>query len=418
MAKVLVIGSGGREHALAWKLSRSPKVDRVYAAPGNGGMADVAECVNIGVNDFDELIQFAKSEVISLTVVGPEVPLANGIVDRFLSAGVKVFGPTQKAALIESSKGFMKDLLVKYKIPTAKYGTFKDLDQALNFLSEMSPPFVIKADGLAQGKGVIITSDKPEADQTIKEILTEKKFDSAGNSIIIEKYMDGREFSYITLVNGRKFYPLLPAVDYKRAYDGDKGLNTGGMGAYAPVPWLSEKAITESNIIIQKTINALADEGRPFTGFLFGGFTATASGVKVIEFNARSGDPETEVLMPLLESDLYTILTDILSNKEPIITWKKTYAVGHILAAKGYPSDYEKGFPITGFDRINPETNVFHCGTKKSGEDIVSSGGRVLFVACKAGNIYEARENMYIESDKLMNENLFRRNDIGKAVQI
>ena len=417
MSKVLIIGSGGREHALAWKFSRSPQVDRVYVATGNPGMEEIAERVDILPSDFNALVNFAKSECISLTVVGPEVPLLDGIADFFIDNGLKIFAPRANAAIIEGSKTFAKELMSKYNIPTARYNTFSDYNEALNTLKNMRAPYVIKADGLAQGKGVVILDTVDEAETTLYDIMINKCFGEAGDKVLIEEFLYGTEYTLMAFVHGDNVIPLIPAKDYKRAHDGDNGPNTGGMGAYAPVPQLGEADISLAiDSILLPVAKAMVKEGRSFTGVLYAGLIATADGSKVIEFNARFGDPETEVLMPLMDSDIYTVLIDLLNGKKPIITWSEGHALGVVLASRGYPSRYSTGFKIGGLNDLEKDTLVFHCGTDRRANEIETKGGRVLFVARKAGNLYEAGEAVYNEINKIKCDNLYYRTDIGRVI--
>ena len=430
MSKVLVIGSGAREHALAWKLSRSFKVGKVYVAPGNPGMTGslkipphVTEGVVETIDDFlpleiERLIAFAINERISLTVVGPEAPLATGIVDEFEKMNLPIFGPSAKAAEIESSKAYAKNLMKNHGIPTAKFEVFSDIGEAKSYLNNTAPPYVIKADGLAEGKGVVIANNIDEASAALSEMLVEGRFGEAGKSVVIEEFLEGREFSYMTLVNGRNVFPLLPARDYKRALDGNQGPNTGGMGAYSPVPDIGAKEQQEAlDKILHPIANALVEEGRPYKGLLYAGLIATKNGIKVIEFNARFGDPETGVVLPLLESDLYVVLTDFLAGKAPTLTWSKRYCVGIVLASKGYPGKYEKGHIISGLEDLSPETDVFFSGVSQSAGGLATNGGRVLLAAKKSGSLVLARNELYEEIEKIKCDNLFYRTDIAKSLE-
>ena len=416
MKNVLIIGSGGREHALAWKFAQSPLVNEIYVAPGNPGMKDVATCVPIGVSDFDALLAFAKEKEIALTFVGPEVPLVGGVVDVFEQAGLSIFGPRANAAIIEGSKSFAKDLMKKYDIPTAGYEVFSDFDTAYAYIQTQKPPFVLKADGLAEGKGVVIAESLEDAKLALEDMLQNSKFGKAGATVVVEEFLVGEEFSFLAFVKEEKVYPMIIAKDHKRAYDGDKGPNTGGMGAYAPVPQIPEsmveKAVTE---VLKKTASAMVQEGRPFTGILYAGLIATEQGAKVIEFNARFGDPETEVILPLLESDLFAVITDILADKTPDLTWSKEQLIGVVLASKGYPVAYETGARIGGLDKLAEDTLLFHCGTDFVDGNFVTKGGRVLFVAKKAADTTKARAALYAEIEKIQCDNLFYRSDIGVA---
>ncbi|MCL2360549.1 MAG: phosphoribosylamine--glycine ligase [Defluviitaleaceae bacterium] len=411
MHKVLVVGSGGREHAIAWKISQSPKVSKVYVAPGNAGMEDIATRVPISQMDFTALAAFVKTEGISLTIPGPEAILAAGIVDHFQKEGLAIFGPTRDAAMIEGSKSFAKDLMEKYDIPTAAHATFSDYPAAKAYLKTQTPPFVLKADGLAEGKGVVITDSLEEADQALKDMMQNIRFGEAGKTVVIEEFLEGEEFSYMAFVKSEKVYPMVIAQDHKRAFDGDTGPNTGGMGAYSPVPQISKAMLTAARRdILEKAAKGMVQEGCPFTGILYAGLIATDTGPKVIEFNARFGDPETEVVLPLLESDLYTVITDILADKTPDLAWSKEHITGVVMASKGYPGKYETGAPIYGLENLSPETLVFHFATNRSNGNLTTNGGRVLLIARKGQN---ARDELYREIEKIKCDNLFYRNDIG-----
>ena len=415
---VLIIGGGGREHALAWKFAQSPHVGTVYAAPGNPGMKDAATLVDLNTTDFDGLIAFAKEKHISLTFVGPEVPLVGGIVDRFLAEGLPIFGPRANAAVIEGSKSFAKDLMKKYQIPTARYEVFTEYASACRYIETQTPPFVIKADGLAEGKGVVIAETEADAKQALRDMLQHDKFGNAGARVVIEEFLEGEEFSFLAFVNGDDVvYPMVIAKDHKRAYDGDRGPNTGGMGAYAPVPQIPASTLEEAEReILRKTATAMAAEGRPFTGILYAGLIATSEGPKVIEFNARFGDPEAEVILPLLEGDLYEILVDILNRRTPNLKWSTDHVIGVVLASKGYPGAYEKGIPIKGLKDLTDDTLAFHCGTDHRDGGFVTNGGRVLLVAQKAPSPQDARAKLYTEIQKIKCDNLFYRTDIGGSV--
>ena len=415
MNKVLVAGSGGREHAIAWKLSQSPNVSRVYVAPGNPGMEDIATRVPIDPLDFEKLAAFAKTENINLTIPGPEALLSAGIADYFQAQGLAVFGPTKAAAIIESSKSFAKELMQKYNIPTAAYKTFTDYAHASKYIQTQPPPYVLKADGLAEGKGVIITDSREEADVALKDMLQNAIFGESGKTVVIEEFLVGEEFSYMAFVKGGNVYPMVIAQDHKRAFDNDTGPNTGGMGAYSPVPQISESMLaTAREDILQKAADAMVKEGRPFTGILYAGLIATAGGPKVIEFNARFGDPETEVVLPLLDSDLYAVITDILAGKTPVLNWSRDHIIGVVMASKGYPGKYDKGVPIYGLDRLCPETQVFHFATARDKNVYTTNGGRVLLIVRRAATREAAREALYQEIKHITCDNLFYRSDIGK----
>ncbi|AUD23909.1 phosphoribosylamine--glycine ligase [Bacillus cereus group sp. BC251] len=410
---VLVIGRGGREHALAWKFAQSEKVEKVYVAPGNEGMRDVATPIDIDENDFDALVLFAKENHVELTFVGPEIPLMNGIVDRFKEEGLRVFGPNKAAAVIEGSKAFTKELMKKYNIPTAAYETFTDYEEAVQYIEKVGAPIVIKADGLAAGKGVTVAMTLEEALQAAKEMLQDVKFGEASKKVVIEEFLDGQEFSLMAFVNGTTVHPMVIAQDHKRAFDGDKGPNTGGMGAYSPVPQISESAVQEAiETVLHPTAKAMIQENRSFTGILYAGLILTKDGPKVIEFNARFGDPETEVVLPRLENDLVDVCNAVLDESELTLQWSEESVIGVVLASKGYPEAYKKGEIIKGLDALQ-DVIVFHAGTAMKHGDFVTKGGRVLFVACKANSLQEAKDTVYKEIGKIESDGLFYRSDIG-----
>ena len=410
---VLVIGRGGREHALAWKFAQSKQVETVYVAPGNEGMKDVATPVAIDENDFDALITFAKENNIGLTFVGPEIPLMNGIVDRFEAEGLRVFGPNSKAAVIEGSKAFTKELMKKYDIPTAAYETFTEYEAAVRYIEKVGAPIVIKADGLAAGKGVTVAMTLEEALQAVKEMLQDVKFGEASKKVVIEEFLDGQEFSLMAFVNGTTVYPMVIAQDHKRAFDGDKGPNTGGMGAYSPVPQIPQSAVEQAiETVLHPTAQAMIQEGRSFTGILYAGLILTSEGPKVIEFNARFGDPETEVILPRLESDLVDVCNHVLDETELTLEWSEDAVIGVVLASKGYPEAYEKGAVIRGLETLE-DVIVFHAGTDVKDGEFVTNGGRVLFVACKGKDLQEAKNKVYGEITKIESDGLFYRSDIG-----
>ncbi len=411
---MLVIGRGGREHTLAWKLAQSSQVETVFVAPGNAGMKDVATCVPIEETDFDALIQFVKLQQIELTIVGPEVPLMGGIINRFQAEGLQAFGPCAEAAIIEGSKVFTKNLMKKYEIPTADYETFTNYQEAVNYITKLGAPIVIKADGLAAGKGVVVALTLEEALLSVKEMMEGAKFGEASKSIVVEEYLDGEEFSLMAFVNGSNVYPMVIAQDHKRAYDGDKGPNTGGMGAYSPVPQISEVTIENAvERILKPVANAMVEENRSFTGVLYAGLIMTKNGPKVIEFNARFGDPETEVVLPRLENDLADVLIKILDNQPVTLKWSSDAVVGVVLAAKGYPENYQKGHVISGLDQLSESTLVFHAGTTVDGGQVLTNGGRVLLVACKHKSLQDAKTQVYHEIDKIQSKGLFYRTDIS-----
>ena len=407
--KVLVIGGGGREHAIVHALSKSSKVTEIYAAPGNAGISKLAMCVNIKDTEVEKLVEFAKSEKIDLVVVGPEASLAVGIIDALNAAGIKAFGPTKAAARIESSKNFAKDLMLKYNIPTARYEVFEDYESAISFVKISPFPTVLKYDGLAAGKGVVIAENFEEAEAALKDMLLDDKFGKG--KVVIEEYLEGPEFSFMCFVDGDKVYPLQLAQDHKRAYDGDKGPNTGGMGAYSPLPFITEKDYEYAlNEIMIPTAKAMVNEDAPFKGVLYGGLMKTKKGIKVIEFNARFGDPETEVVLPRLTSDIYDAFMAIVDGKEPVLTWDNNYTIGIVMASKGYPGDYKKGFIIENAT----SDNIYHMGTKfDENGNYVTNGGRVLFVVASASTLEEANKKANALVDEIKCDNLYHRTDIG-----
>ena len=409
--KVLVLGGGGREHAIVHALSRSPQVGKIYAAPGNAGIAELAECVAIKETQIDELIAFAKEKSIDLTVVGPEAALAVGVVDAFCAAGLKIFGPTKAATQIESSKEFAKDLMKKYLIPTAAYEVFDNYEAALEYVKKGTFPTVLKYDGLAAGKGVVIPETLEEADEALRDMLLNDKF--GHGRVVIEEFMTGPEFSFMCFVSDEKVYPMEVAQDHKRAFDGDKGPNTGGMGAYSPIPFITKEDIDWAyDYIMCATANALIAEGCAFRGVLYGGLMKTPNGIKVIEFNARFGDPETEVVLPRLESDIYDIFCAVAEGENVgEIKWNNKASIGIVLASKGYPEAYDKGYEIGGLNEV--EGIVYHMGTAMKDGRYVTNGGRVLFVTIMADTFAEAQAKANAEVAKIKCENLFHRRDIG-----
>lgn len=410
--KVLVVGSGGRCHAIVKALRRSPRVGKVFCAPGNAGIAEDAECVAIGVEDVDALVKFVGENDIDMTVVGPEAALAAGLVDALEAAGHKAFGPTKAAARIESSKEFAKQIMKRHGVPTAGYEAFDDFDAAWEYVKNRPLPAVIKYDGLAAGKGVVVALTYEEAEAALRDMLLDASFGKG--RVVVEDFLDGPEFSFMCVVSGRKVYPLAMAQDHKRAYDGDKGPNTGGMGAYSPVPFVTEEVRTTAlRDIMQRTADAMADEGVPFKGVLYGGLILTADGPKVIEFNARFGDPETEVVLPRLKSDFYDLVEAAVDGRDCATEWSPEAYLGVVLASKGYPGSYKKGVEIKGLDKVDAE--VYHMGTKRDGDRILTAGGRVLMVVGKGKNIAEANEAAKAEIAKIDCPELFHRTDIGKA---
>lgn len=412
---VLVIGRGGREHAICRKMKESSLVEKVFVAPGNAGMTDVAELVAIEESNQDALVKFAQENGVGLTFVGPENPLLEGVVDKFEEAGLKVFGPRQVAALIEGSKSFAKDIMHKYNIPTADYAVFSDYEAAKQYVEKLGAPIVIKADGLAAGKGVVVAMTMDEALAALKDMLLDEKFGDASATVVVEEFLAGEEFSLMALVNGDIVVPLEIAQDHKRAYDGDQGPNTGGMGAYSPVPQISEASVqTAIETILHPTAKAMIEEGRTFTGILYAGLILTDKGPKVIEFNARFGDPETQVILPRLKSDLVEVLLTLLDGKTPKLEWDDNYCIGVVVASEGYPGDYKKGAVLDGLSDMSDEVYLFHAGTKLDEEGrFVTNGGRVLLAGAKGKDLKLAQQNVYKELDKLTREGVFYRKDIG-----
>lgn len=410
--KVLVVGGGGREHAIVHALTRSSKVDKIFAAPGNAGISEMAECVAIKDTQVDVLLDFARQKQVDLTVVGPEASLALGIVDKFTAAGLKIFGPSRAATQIESSKEFAKRLMKKYSIPTAAYEVFDSYDAALDYVKANPFPTVIKYDGLAAGKGVVIAEDLKQAEAALKDMLLDDKF--GHGRVVIEEFLTGPEFSFLCFVSDTKVYPMVVAQDHKRAFDGDKGPNTGGMGAYSPLTFISKSDIDWAyDNIMCATAKAMVSEGCPFRGVLYGGLMKTSDGIKVIEFNARFGDPETEVVLPRLESDIYDIFDAVATGTDypTEIKWSEKAAIGIVLASKGYPESYEKGFEIEGLDKV--DGIVYHMGTAIKNGKLVTNGGRVLFVTVMADNIADAQRKANAEVAKIKCDYLFHRSDIG-----
>lgn len=419
--KVLIVGSGGREHTIAACVAKSPKVDKIYCAPGNAGIGQIAECLPIGAMEFDKLVAFAKQQAIDLTIVGMEDPLVGGLVDEMEAAGLRVFGPKKNAAILEGSKAFSKDLMKKYKIPTAAYENFDDPQDALAYLEHAKMPVVLKADGLALGKGVLICETLQEAKEGVRTIMEDKKFGASGNRMVIEEFMTGREVSVLSFVDGKTIRTLPSAQDHKRALDGDQGLNTGGMGSFSPTPFYTPEvdAFCKEHIF-QATVDAMAAEGRPFTGVIFFGLMLTPEGPRVLEYNARFGDPEVQTVLPRMKNDVVDVMEACIDGRldEVELEFEDNAAVCVILASEGYPVSYEKGFVINGLENFENRDGYycFHAGTKKTEEGIVTNGGRVLGVTAKGATLKEARANAY-EAAKWVNfENKYMRNDIGKAI--
>ena len=420
--KVLIVGSGGREHAIAWKVAQSPKVEKIYCAPGNGGIAEYAECVPIGAMEFERLAEFAKDKEIDLTVIGMDDPLVGGIVDVFEREGLRVFGPRKNAAILEGSKAFSKDLMKKYNIPTAAYETFDSPKKALAYIETAKMPIVLKADGLALGKGVLICNTLEEAQAGVKTLMMDKQFGSAGDHIVIEEFMTGREVSVLSFVDGKTIKIMTSAQDHKRAKDGDQGLNTGGMGTFSPSPFYTEevdKFCREH--IYQATVDAMREEGREFKGIIFFGLMLTTDGPKVLEYNARFGDPETQVVLPRMKNDIVEVFEACIDGTldQVELEFEDNAAVCVVLASDGYPESYKKGYLVYGLEKFKTMEGyyVFHAGTKRNEEGrIVTNGGRVLGVTATGKDLKEARTNAYEAAGWIGFENKYMRHDIGKAI--
>ncbi len=413
--RILIVGSGGREHAIAWALSKSDKVERLYCAPGNAGIAELAECVPISEDQFEPLTKFAKEQEIDLVVVGPEAPLFAGLVDVLEEAGLKAFGPRRNAAIIEGSKVFTKQLMRKYNIPTAAYESFDNYEEALAYLRKQRAPIVVKADGLAAGKGVTVAATLEEAERALREIMVDKVFGEAGAQVVIEEFLSGQEMSILAFVDGETVRPMVPSQDHKPVYDGDKGPNTGGMGTYSPVPHIPQSVVDEAiGTILIPAARAMVREGRPFRGVLYAGLMITEQGPKTVEFNCRFGDPETQVVLPRLKTDLADIFMATVNGKlqEIEIEWSDEAAVCVVLASGGYPGPYEKGKPITGLDQVE-QSVVFHAGTKLADGRIVTNGGRLLGVTALGKDIAEARAKAYADIAKIRYEGKHYRTDIA-----
>ncbi|MDD3220372.1 MAG: phosphoribosylamine--glycine ligase [Lachnospiraceae bacterium] len=419
--KVLIVGSGGREHAIAWSVAKSDKVTKIFCAPGNAGIAEYAECVDIKAMEFEKLVAFAKENEIDLTIVGMDDPLVGGIVDTFETEGLRVFGPRKNAAILEGSKAFSKDLMKKYNIPTAGYENFDDAAKALEYLETAKFPIVLKADGLALGKGVLICNTLEEAKDGVKSIMLDKNFGTAGNTMVIEEFMTGREVSVLSFVDGKTIKTMTSAQDHKRAQDGDQGLNTGGMGTFSPSPFYTEE-VDEfcKKYVYQATVDAMAAEGREFKGIIFFGLMLTQEGPKVLEYNARFGDPEAQVVLPRMKNDIIEVVEACIDGTldQVDLQFEDNAAVCVVLASDGYPVSYEKGYPITGFENFKDKEGyyVFHAGTAFKDGQIVTNGGRVLGVTAKGDDLKQARANAY-EAIKLISfDNKYYRHDIGKAI--
>lgn len=420
--KVLIVGGGGREHAIASLVARSNKVDKIYCAPGNAGLESIAECVPIAVMEFEQLATFAKENEVDLTIIGPDDPLVGGIVDVFEANGLRVFGPRKNAAIIEGSKAFSKDLMKKYQIPTASYETFDQPEQALAYLQTASYPIVLKADGLALGKGVLICEDLSQAQAGVKAIMLDKQFGTAGDRLVIEEFMTGREVSVLAFCDGNTILPMTSAQDHKRAKDMDQGLNTGGMGTFSPSPFYTKEVEEFCNAhVYQKTIDAMKAEGRDFIGILFCGLMLTPKGPRVLEYNARFGDPEAQVVLPRMKNDIIEVMEACIEGRlsEVTLEFEDNAAVCVVLASDGYPEQYEKGFVIHGLENFvgREDYYVFHAGTKSTQEGIVTNGGRVLGVTATGTDLREARRKAYEATEWISYENKYKRNDIGKAIE-
>ena len=419
--KVLIVGGGGREHAIAYCVAKSSKVEKMYCAPGNAGIAELAECVPIGAMEFDKLVTFAKEKAIDLAIVGMDDPLVGGLIDEFEKAGIRAFGPRKNAAILEGSKAFSKDLMKKYDIPTAAYENFDNADEALAYLETAKFPIVLKADGLALGKGVLICNTLEEAKAGVKEIMLDKKFGASGNTMVVEEFMTGREVSVLSFVDGKTIKTMTSAQDHKRAKDGDQGLNTGGMGTFSPSPFYT-KEVDEfcRKYVYQKTVDAMAAEGREFKGIIFFGLMLTEDGPKVLEYNARFGDPEAQVVLPRMKNDLIDVIEACIDGTldQVDLQFEDNAAVCVVLASDGYPVAYEKGLPITGLDEFKKHEGYycFHAGTKFDGDQIVTNGGRVLGVVAKGEDLKAARANAYKATEWIDFANKYKRNDIGKAI--
>ena len=414
--KLLIVGSGGREHAIAKKLLESQGVEQVFVAPGNDGMTlDGLDLVNIGISEHSKLIEFAKENDIAWSFIGPDDALAAGIVDDFNQAGLKAFGPSRLAAELEWSKDFAKEIMVKYGVPTAAYGTFSDFEEAKAYIEKQGAPIVVKADGLALGKGVVVAETVEQAVEAAHDMLLDNKFGDSGARVVIEEFLDGEEFSLFAFVNGDKFYIMPTAQDHKRAYDGDKGPNTGGMGAYAPVPHLPQSVVDQSiETIIKPVLKGMIAEGRPYLGVLYAGLILTADGPKVIEFNSRFGDPETQIILPRLTSDFAQNITDILDKKEPAITWlDEGVTLGVVVSSEGYPLDYEKGLPLP--EKTAGDIITYYAGAKfaENSRALLSNGGRVYMLVTTADTVSAVQEKIYDQLEKQDTTGLFYRHDIG-----
>ncbi|MDY5987143.1 phosphoribosylamine--glycine ligase [Sporofaciens sp. SGI.106] len=419
--KVLIVGSGGREHAIAYCVAKSEKVDKIYCTPGNAGIAEYAECAPIGAMEFEKIVAFAKEKEIDLVIVGMDDPLVGGLVDELEAAGIRAFGPRKNAAILEGSKAFSKDLMKKYNIPTAGYENFDDAEKALAYLETAKFPIVLKADGLALGKGVLICNTLEEAKEGVKTIMLDKKFGASGNTMVVEEFMTGREVSVLSFVDGNTIKTMTSAQDHKRAQDGDQGLNTGGMGTFSPSPFYTKEVEDFCNkYIYQATVDAMKAEGRPFKGVIFFGLMLTEDGPKVLEYNARFGDPEAQVVLPRMKNDIVEVVEACIDGTldQVDLQFEDNAAVCVVLASDGYPLSYEKGLPISGLDEFKKHEGYycFHAGTKFDGDRIVTNGGRVLGITAKGATLKEARANAYAATEWVKFDNKYMRHDIGKAI--
>ncbi len=416
--KVFVVGSGGREHALVWKIAQSPRVKKIYCAPGNGGISELAECVPVGAEDIDGLLGFAKEQKIDLTLVGPEAALALGIVDRFEEEGLSVFGPRKNAAILEGSKIFTKDFLKRHKIPTAEYRSFSDPASAIDYIREIGAPIVVKADGLAAGKGVVVAQSVEEGIEAVRMIMEEKRFGTAGESLVVEECLIGEEASFLVFTDGKTVLPMVSSQDHKQAFDNDMGPNTGGMGAYSPAPVIQDRMPEIMETIMIPTIRGMEQEGRPFKGILYAGLMVTSKGPQVMEFNVRFGDPEAQPILFRLKTDLIEIIESIQDERldQVQIEWKDGASICVVMASGGYPGSYKKGIPITGLESIPASSDlfVFHAGTRKEDDKIVTSGGRVLGVTAHDADLAGALEKAYNAANRIDFEGRHIRTDIGK----
>lgn len=420
--KVLIVGSGGREHAIAWSVAKNKTVEQIYCAPGNAGISEYAKCVDIGAMEFGKLVSFAKENTIDLTIIGMDDPLVGGLVDAFEAEGLRVFGPRKNAAILEGSKSFSKDLMKKYKIPTAGYENFESPDKALKYLEMAKFPIVLKADGLALGKGVLICNTLEEAKDGVKAIMLDKQFGSAGNTMVVEEFMVGREVSVLSFVDGNTVKTMTSAQDHKRAQDGDQGLNTGGMGTFSPSPFYTKEVEKFCDkYVYQATVDAMKAEGRPFKGIIFFGLMLTEDGPKVLEYNARFGDPEAQVVLPRMKNDIIEVINACIDGTldQIDLEFEDNAAVCVVLASDGYPLDYKKGIPIRGFEKFKDKEGFycFHAGTKFVDGTIVTNGGRVLGITAKGKDLKEARANAYLATEWIEFSNKYKRNDIGKAIE-